>query len=96
MFHIPLALDLILSSEIFQMFLPHIKRELLLIYRNYMVCPLTGHSEVKLIRLGDVIHLRIFTRDLIILSSFEGAQELLEKRSAIYSSRPRFVLCSDM
>jgi hypothetical protein len=42
------------------------------------------------------MHLRVFTRNLIILSSFEDAQELLEKRSAIYSSRPRFVLYSEM
>ena len=45
---------------------------------------------------GDVMHLRIFTKHLIILSTFEDAQELLEKRSAIYSSRPRFVLYSEM
>jgi len=42
------------------------------------------------------MHLRVFTKDLIILSSFKDAQELLEKRSAIYSSRPRFVLYAEM
>lgn len=42
------------------------------------------------------MHLRVFMKDLIILSSFEDAQELLEKRSAIYSSRPRFVLYTEM
>ena len=46
--------------------------------------------------LGNVVHLRIFTRNVVILSSFEDAQELLEKRSAIYSSRSRFVLHSEM
>ena len=61
-----------------------------------MVCPLTRHSEVRLIGPGDVVHLRIFTRNLVILSSVEHVQELLEKRSAIYSSRPRFVLHSEM
>ena len=54
------------------------------------------HNEAKLIGLGDVIHLRIFTRDLVILSSFKDVQELLEKRSAIYSSRPRLVVYSEM
>ena len=43
-----------------------------------------------------MMHLRIFTKHLIILSSFDGAQELLEKRSAIYSSRPRFVLHGEL
>ena len=42
------------------------------------------------------MHLRVFNKDLLILSSFEDAQELLEKRSAIYSSRPRFVLYTEM
>ena len=42
------------------------------------------------------MHLRIFTKHLIILSSFKDTQELLEKRSAIYSSRPHFVLYSEM
>jgi hypothetical protein len=54
------------------------------------------HSLAKLIGLGNVVHLRIFTKNLVILSSFEDAQELLEKRSAIYSSRSRFVLHAEM
>jgi len=60
----------------------------------------TSYQERAFVNLakiyGVVIHLRIFTNHLIVLSSFEGAQELLEKRSAIYSSRPRFVLYSEM
>ena len=42
------------------------------------------------------MHLRVFMIDLIILSSFEDAQELFEKRSAIYSSRPRIVLYREL
>lgn len=36
---------------------------------------------------SDVIHLDIFGTHLVILNSLEAASELLEKRSAIYSSR---------
>uniref|UniRef100_A0A0W0ETD1 Cytochrome P450 n=1 Tax=Moniliophthora roreri TaxID=221103 RepID=A0A0W0ETD1_MONRR len=45
---------------------------------------------------GDVIFLRIFSQPMVVLSTFETAQELLEKRSAIYSDRPRFVLFSEL
>ncbi|KAG7447172.1 cytochrome P450 [Guyanagaster necrorhizus] len=45
---------------------------------------------------GDVIHLTLFGQSMIILSSYEAAGELLEKRGAIYSDRPRFVLFSEM
>ena len=42
------------------------------------------------------MHLSVFGKDLIILSTFEGARELMDKRSAIYSDRPRFVLLVEM
>ena len=38
------------------------------------------------------MHLSVFGKDIIILSSFKAARDLMEKRSAIYSDRPRFVL----
>ncbi|KZP29761.1 cytochrome P450 [Athelia psychrophila] len=37
---------------------------------------------------SDVIHLNIFGTHLVILNSLEATSDLLEKRSAIYSSRP--------
>lgn len=33
---------------------------------------------------------------MVILNSAEAARDLLEKRSAIYSDRPRFVLFSEL
>ncbi|KAJ8075174.1 hypothetical protein PM082_019502 [Marasmius tenuissimus] len=45
---------------------------------------------------GDIVHLRIFHQPMIVLNSYEAAQELLEKRSASYSDRPRFVLFSEL
>ena len=62
----------------------------------WYVVPLDTVKLDLLIVLGDVMHLRVFTKHLIVLSSFEDVQELLEKRSTIYSSRPRFVLYSEM
>ena len=46
--------------------------------------------------IGDVMHLSVFGKDFIILSTFEDARELMDKRSAIYSDRPRFVLLVEM
>jgi len=39
---------------------------------------------------------RIFGQPLVVLNSFEAARDLLEKRGAIYSGRPRLVLFSEM
>ncbi|KAJ7507869.1 cytochrome P450 [Mycena galericulata] len=37
---------------------------------------------------GDIISIKIFSRNLVILNSVEAATELFEKRSTIYSERP--------
>jgi len=59
-----------------------------------------GFQEVAFAKLaekyGDVMHLSIFGRDFIILSNFEAARDLMDKRSAIYSDRPHFVLLIEM
>jgi hypothetical protein len=36
---------------------------------------------------GDIIYLNIFGQQIIVLNSAEDAQELLDKRAAIYSDR---------
>ncbi|KIY45060.1 cytochrome P450 [Fistulina hepatica ATCC 64428] len=41
---------------------------------------------------GDIMHLHVPGQNLIILDSHEVATDLLERRSSIYSSRPRFVV----
>ncbi|KAF8334675.1 cytochrome P450 [Cantharellus anzutake] len=38
---------------------------------------------------GDVMHLTVFGAPVIVLNSVEAVTDLLEKKSAIYSSRPR-------
>jgi hypothetical protein len=45
---------------------------------------------------GDVNFVKIFHRPLVVLNSFNAARDLLEKRGAIYSSRPRMVLIAEM
>jgi hypothetical protein len=45
---------------------------------------------------GDVVHIDIFGQSIIILNSLQAARDLLDKRSSIYSDRPRFVLLSEL
>jgi hypothetical protein len=43
-----------------------------------------------------VIYFGAFGRSIVVLNSVEAAVDLLEKRSSIYSDRPRFVMWVDM
>lgn len=52
--------------------------------------PLT-HSKI-----GDLIYLHILGHPMIVLSSLDIVRDLLDKRSSIYSDRPRFVLFSEL
>ncbi|KAI0744945.1 cytochrome P450 [Earliella scabrosa] len=45
---------------------------------------------------GDIVFARFFRTPAIILNSREAAEELLEKRSAKYSDRPRFILLNEI
>ncbi|KIK64984.1 hypothetical protein GYMLUDRAFT_160389 [Collybiopsis luxurians FD-317 M1] len=45
---------------------------------------------------GDVVYLKILRQPILILNSFEAASDLLEKRSAIYSDRPEFILLNEL
>ncbi|KAI0364039.1 cytochrome P450 [Pilatotrama ljubarskyi] len=47
-------------------------------------------------RYGDVIYLRLFRTPTIVLNSFRAASDLLTKRSAKYSDRPRMVLLAEL
>jgi hypothetical protein len=46
--------------------------------------------------LGDVVYARILGKEMIILNTQQAARDLMEKRSAIYSDRPRFVLLGEL
>lgn len=41
--------------------------------------------------IGDIIHVNVFGQTFVIVSSLKIAEDLLEKRSSIYSDRPHFV-----
>ena len=45
---------------------------------------------------GDIVFARFFRTPAVILNSREVAEDLLEKRSAKYSDRPRFILLNEM
>jgi hypothetical protein len=52
--------------------------------------------KVLVIRVGDVIFFKALGRSIVVLNSVQAAVDLLDKRSAIYSDRPRFVMFVDM
>ena len=41
---------------------------------------------------GDIIHFRFYGQHTIILNSVEDAREMFEKRSGLYSDRPKNVM----
>ncbi|KAI0753694.1 cytochrome P450 [Fomes fomentarius] len=45
---------------------------------------------------GVMIYFRLFRTPTVVLNSLEGARDLLDKRSAKYSDRPRLVLLSEL
>ncbi|KAJ3518742.1 hypothetical protein NMY22_g13528 [Coprinellus aureogranulatus] len=45
---------------------------------------------------SDVIYLNILGTDIVVLNSLAACRELLEKRSAIYSSRPNMPMMNDL
>ncbi|PCH43316.1 cytochrome P450 [Wolfiporia cocos MD-104 SS10] len=48
-------------------------------------------TEWKL-KYGDIIYARLFQKPVIILNSVQSAQDLLDKKSSIYSDRPHTIL----
>jgi hypothetical protein len=40
---------------------------------------------------GDIMHVDVFGQSFLIVSTLKIAEDLLEKRSSIYSDRPHFV-----
>ncbi|KAJ7609821.1 cytochrome P450 [Roridomyces roridus] len=45
---------------------------------------------------SDIIHLDMAGQSMVVLSSVEATQELLEKRSSMYSDRPPFPMVNDL
>ena len=45
---------------------------------------------------GDVAYLHVFNRHALVINSYDAAVELLEKRSATFSSRPMSVMIHEL
>ena len=45
---------------------------------------------------GAVVQARLFRQSIVIINSHKAAVELLEKKSAIYSDRPRLVMAGEL
>ncbi|KAJ7825773.1 cytochrome P450 [Mycena olivaceomarginata] len=45
---------------------------------------------------GEIIHVSVFGQPIIILTSLEAAIDLLERRSGIYSDRPKLTFCGEL
>lgn len=69
-----------------------------------MVCCLSLILNLKLLHAfanffpiqGDVNYVTVVGQPIIILNSYQAARDLLEKRSGIYSSRPRMVMLTEL
>jgi len=62
----------------------------------WFVAPYFTGARLKRLYLGDIIHVHVLGRHMVVLSSLQAARDLLESRGSIYSDRPRFVLLSEM
>ena len=51
--------------------------------------PLKSHA-------GGVSYARVLNQDIIVLNSRKAAFDLLDRRSTIYSTRPSFVIASEL
>lgn len=60
----------------------------------FMSCPLLMCHLIS--TKGDVNYLSVFNKSILILNSFSAARDLLEKKGAIYSSRPTLVMLCEM
>ncbi|KAI0689449.1 cytochrome P450 [Cerioporus squamosus] len=68
---------------------------------NLRDIPNDGHEWEAYERLGrkygsDVVYLSSLGTRLLVVNSFQAARELLDKRGALYSSRPRFVMICEL
>lgn len=66
---------------------------------SYFQVPAVG-SHYKYLewarKFGPIFHFRLFGQDVIVLSSFDVASSLLNKRSTNYADRPRQVMAGEL
>lgn len=45
---------------------------------------------------GELVYLNVFGQGLLFVNSYEAAVDLLEKRGAIYSDKPKMVMAGEL
>ena len=45
---------------------------------------------------GELVYLNIFGQGLLFVNSYEAAVDLLEKRGAIYSDKPKMIMAGEL
>ena len=58
--------------------------------------PFFAHPEAQWIGPGDLIYLNVAGQPIVILNSHKVAGDLLDRRSRIYSDRPRSIVGCDI
>ena len=60
---------------------------------SVLIFPHPGSKrEVDALPAGDLIYLDVLGQPMVVLGSYKVARELLDKRSANYSDRPRSIM----
>lgn len=49
------------------------------------------HTELDVLATGDIIQVDVLGKPMLIINTRDVARDLIDKRSAIYSDRPRSV-----
>lgn len=54
-----------------------------------------SHTDVGA-AIGPLLHLRVLNKHMIVINSLSVAEDLLERRGAIYSDRPQFTMLGEL
>lgn len=67
-------------------------------YREYgsSIMSLWCNSSFNLINSGDIVHVSALGKHIVLLNTVQAVTDLMERRSAIYSSRPHTVMICDL
>ncbi|KAI0654156.1 cytochrome P450 [Cubamyces menziesii] len=97
---------LLLSTLSYVWCLPSNKRRLpgpkpKILIGNLIDLPSGGHEWIQYAALArkyasDVLYFTVLGTPLLVINSFEAARELLDKRGAVYSDRPRLVMIKEL
>ena len=67
-----------------------------LVYNTIVYAPPADSSRTNVYAGSDVLYFESWGRPNIVINSHEAASELLEKRSALYSDRPRWPMLVEL